>query len=504
MPQSNHIKSVLLFTGHLIDHAERLEKRFPPDALDTMRNLIRAYIREEMRLNPPDMAVCSLAAGGDMIFAGEVLEMGIPLTVFLPFEKERFLEESVIYDKGNQDDSPEFWENEFERILSLAEDVRYPSNIPDDVNPFEQCNSSMLDYAEEISGNEPGSISAIALLRLKEEKIKGGTSHFVDELNKRDIPLQILWPAEKDTSGEVKHLSSLIPLFGYLDSSASSYQSKWKNRLKVSIVILAVIAFSDAFVSSPDNLFWGYGNIVRPLALIISLAGVFITLQLQISDKTSLRQWTENRAKAEQIRSEIWFYLFNLWNRNNRSGTYGESEFEAYIRNLTPHTWHGNVIKLTKLNQLKQLALKFPVSGKINYYSTYRLNDQLSYFRKKHTYFGNRLRLYKTATYLFLIISVTWGSYMLVSEFYTLPMFFADISPLGMMISFIALVSTYAESNNSKEMEYKYQQMAEGLKAFKDKFSDIQTHEQFGSLVKECESFLRTQNNEWSLKRLNN
>ena len=503
MPESNYTKSVLLFTGHLIDHAERSPKRFTYDALDKVRNLIRTYIREEVRLNPPELAVCSLAAGGDMIFADEVLKMGIPLIVFLPFEKERFLKESVIYDKGNLDDSPEYWKNEFERLLSLADEVRYPPNVSNDVNLFEQCNISMLDYAEKISEIESESISALALLRLKEERIKGGTSHFVDELKKRNIPLQILWPAEKDNSAEIQNLSFLIPLFGHLDSSASSYQSKWKNRLKISIVILAVIAFFDAFVSSPDHLFWGYGNIVRPVALMISLAGVFITLQLQISDKTSLRQWTENRAKAEQIRSEIWFYLFNLWNRNNRSGSYGESEFETYIKSLTPHTWHGNVIKLSKLTQVKQLILNFSVSEKINFYSTYRLDDQLSYFRKKYKYFGNRLRLYKAATYLFLFISVTWGSYMLVSEFYALPMFFADISPLGMMISFIALVSTYAESNNSKEMEYKYQQMAEGLNVFKNRFSDIRTHEQFGSLVKECESFLRTQNNEWSLKRLN-
>jgi len=498
------MKSVLLFTGHLIDHADRRKERFSYNAVDKVRNLIRTYIWEERRLNPPDLAVCSLAAGGDMIFADEVLKMGIPLIVFLPFEKERFLSESVIYDKDHPDDSPEVWKNEFERLLSLADEVRYPSEVLNDVNPFEQCNSSMLNYAEEISGNEPGSISALALLRLDEEKIKGGTSHFVDELKKRDIPLQILWPADKDYSGEIKNLSSLIPLFGYLDSTASSYQGKWKKRLKISIVILAVIAFSDAFVSSPDHLFWGYGDIVRPVALIISLAGVFITLQLQISDKTSLRQWTENRAKAEQIRSEIWFYLFNLWNRNNRAGTYGESEFEAYIRSLTPLTWHGNVIKLLKLTQVKQQVLEFSVSDKINYYSSYRVNDQLSYFKNKYKYFGNRLRLYKTATYFFLIISVTWGSYMLVSEFYPLPMFFTDISPLGMMISFIALVSTYAESNNSKEMEYKYQQMAEGLEALKENCTKIQTNDQFGTFVKECESFLRTQNNEWSLKRLNN
>lgn len=75
------------------------------------------------------------------------------------------------------------------------------------------------------------------------------------------------------------------------------------------------------------------------------------------------------------------------------------------------------------------------------------------------------------------------------------------MSPLGMMISFIALVSSYSEANNSKEMEYKYQQMNEGMVQLKKRSTMITEHQQFDEWVKDCETFLRTQNNEWSLKR---
>ncbi|TVQ13401.1 MAG: SLATT domain-containing protein [Balneolaceae bacterium] len=144
-----------------------------------------------------------------------------------------------------------------------------------------------------------------------------------------------------------------------------------------------------------------------------------------------------------------------------------------------------------------------PVPEKIELYNRFRLNDQLSYFKSKHAYFNRRLKAYKSATYLFLMISVTWGVLKLLAEFIELPSIFMDLSPLGVMISFIALVSTYAESNNSKEMEYKYQQMAEGIEVLNKKTPSIRSHADFEAFVKECETFLRTQNNEWSLKRLN-
>jgi len=75
------------------------------------------------------------------------------------------------------------------------------------------------------------------------------------------------------------------------------------------------------------------------------------------------------------------------------------------------------------------------------------------------------------------------------------------LSPLGMMISFIALVASYAEANNSKEMEYKYEQMGKGLEQLSNGSTTVKNQTDFDAWVKECETFLRTQNNEWSLSR---
>jgi hypothetical protein len=502
MPDFNETKNVLLFTGHLIDAAGRQKIRFPADLVEHVRSLMITYLDEEYRLQKPDIAVTSLGSGGDILFADGVLKRGTPLVIFLPFENERFIKESVGYVKDQTDEKPDFWELEFERIIKKADKVFYTNENDTTENPFAHCNEKMVEYALDAAQEDINSISVMALLRPEEEAVKGGTSHFVNQLKSRNFSVQVIWPErEENVERDINRLNLLIPVFAKLDASASYYQGKWKKRLKAGLIILGVIAFSEAFVNISDELFWGYGDVVRLVTIIIALGGIFITLQMQLSDKTSFGEWTQNRAKAEQIRSEIWYYLFNIKTENNRFGSYGESEFEQYIRKLKPYTWHGYVINLKRMIRIKQFVLLSSLQDKAEFYLKNRLRDQLQYFTNKHLYFKKRIILYKAATYLFLIISVTWGTLMLLSEFFTLPSLFVEISPVGTMISFIALVSTYAESNNSKEMEYKYKQMANGIESLNKRRESISDLAGFESFVKECESFLRTQNNEWSLER---
>jgi hypothetical protein len=491
---------VLLFTGHLLDSVDRPEQRFPHNTLEEARSLLSIYIDQALRTQTYTLAVSSLGAGGDMLFADEVLKRGIPLTVFLPFEKEKFIATSVDYLKGTPNENPEEWRKEFERILLRASEVIYLKPVGG--NPYAHCNAEMLAYAIKKGDAADRQVSAMALMRPDEKIIEGGSAHFVEAIKSKNIPVQIVWSDESISQlKEVVQLPSFVPVFGQLDAHATRFQSRWKKRLKVTLIILATIAFFDAFVTVPDHFLAGNGQIVRMVSLLFSVAGAFLTLQLQISDKTSLSQWTNSRAKAEQIRSEIWFYLFNYWSENNRFGPYTESEFETYIKHLAPSTWTGNVIDVFKLIGLKQKVITLSVEEKINYYKQYRLVDQLSYFKKKKQYFTNRIRIYKTATLLFLSVNITWGVCKMLAEFYPSLSFFMDMSPLGMMISFIALVASYAEANNSKEMEYKYEQMGNGLEQLSNGSTTVKNQTDFDAWVKECETFLRTQNNEWSLSR---
>src|SRR6056297_1478583 len=154
MTANREEKRVLIFTGHLIDAAGREEKRFTVGMLEEARRLIRTYLDEEILHDAPDVAVTSLGAGGDMIFADEVLKSGIPLIVFLPFEKERFVEESVSYKKVEEGTESGRWTQEFKRILERAERVIYSDEEPTEKNPFEACNNAMRDYALAEAGGE--------------------------------------------------------------------------------------------------------------------------------------------------------------------------------------------------------------------------------------------------------------------------------------------------------------------------------------------------------------
>jgi len=495
-------KRVLIFTGHLIDAAGREEKRFPVEMLEDARKLIRIYLDEEIRHDAPDVAVTSLGAGGDMIFADEALKSGIPLIVFLPFEKERFLEESVSYKKMEREGGNSRWSKEFERILEQADRVMYSSEDSREINPFEACNNAMRDYALAEAGGELELVSAMALMRPQEAMKGGGTSHFVDDLKKRRIGVHIIWPDIKEKPNEVDMLDSVIPVFRQLDKSASFHQNKWKQRLIAGLIILGVIVFFDEFGNIPDTMFGAYTPVVRIIAVIISMTGVFVTLQLRLSDKTSFGKWTQDRAKAEQIRSEIWFYLFNIRSENNESACYSESEFEQYINHLKPFVWHGYQINLSRLIGLKQRALMFTLPQKKEYYNSYRLADQLSYFHKKGADLRKKLFFYKSVTYILLAVSLIWGTFNIIGEFYTLPSIVVDISLIGMLVGFIALISTYSEANNTKEMEFKYQQMGEGLSTLIEKCKYIRDEVHFDAFVLESETYLRSQNNEWSLKRL--
>ncbi len=495
-------KRVLIFTGHLIDAAGRAEVRFPVGMQKDARRLIRTYLDEELRHDAPDVAVTSLGAGGDMIFADEVLKSGIPLVVFLPFEKERFLKESVSYKKMGKEGDSDRWTKEFERILEQAERVIYSSDEAGENNPFEECNNAMRDYALAEAGGEREMVSAMALMRPQEALKGGGTSHFVKDLKKRRIGVHIIWPDVKEKPNEVDMLDSIIPVFRELDKSASYHQNKWKQRLITGLLILGIIVFFDEFGNIPDTMFGDYTPVVRIIAVIISMTGVFVTLQLRLSDKTSFGKWTQDRAKAEQIRSEIWFYMFNIRSENNETACYSESEFEQYIDHLKPFVWHGYQINLSRLIGLKQRALSFTLPEMKEYYNKYRLADQHSYFQKKVTDLQKKLFFYKSVTYTLLTVSLIWGTLNIIGEFYTLPPVFVDISLIGMLVGFIALISTYSEANNTKEMEFKYQQMGDGLGTLIEKSENIKDKSHFDAFVLESETYLRTQNKEWSLERL--
>jgi hypothetical protein len=190
-----HQPTVLLFTGHLIDSAGRQNDRFPYELQKDIQKYLKSEIDNIIKTCKPNRAISSLAAGGDMIFAQEMLDRKIPLTIFLPFEMERFLSFSVTYVKGIPHEEPEQWARRFHRIIQQAKEIIVTgksTDLPEDA--FALCNAEMLSYALAMAGDDPLKILALALIKSDDEIRTGGTSEFVKLMQKHHILIRRLWP----------------------------------------------------------------------------------------------------------------------------------------------------------------------------------------------------------------------------------------------------------------------------------------------------------------------
>jgi len=107
---------VVAFVGHMIDHPDRKSPRFPPELEQRVKEAIRTNIRT---LNAK-IGYCSLACGGDILFAEAMAEEEGEVNIFLPFVREDFLNVSVRF-AGEQ------WVQRFKELESKFP-VRYVTN----------------------------------------------------------------------------------------------------------------------------------------------------------------------------------------------------------------------------------------------------------------------------------------------------------------------------------------------------------------------------------------
>jgi hypothetical protein len=86
----------LLFTGHMIDKADRKEPRFPAWAEGRARAAIRAAVAGLPWERPGQtIGLAGGASGGDILFHEVCAELGIATRLFLAMPVEKFVNESV-------------------------------------------------------------------------------------------------------------------------------------------------------------------------------------------------------------------------------------------------------------------------------------------------------------------------------------------------------------------------------------------------------------------------
>ena len=106
--------TVVVFSGHMIDHPDRRTPRFPA----SLEAQVAAQIRRQLDDLDARVGYCSAACGSDILFAEAMFERGAEVYVLLPFNTADFVKESVEF-AGPQ------WVRRFHRVVRQADSVRY-------------------------------------------------------------------------------------------------------------------------------------------------------------------------------------------------------------------------------------------------------------------------------------------------------------------------------------------------------------------------------------------
>lgn len=179
----------------MIDQVGRRGIRFPYSLLNKARAVLKAEIGQVVQRHRPKIAVSGLAAGGDLLFAQEVLDLKIPLVVFLPFEVQKFLEVSVTYEKSTPEAHLQKWAHQFHHVIGQAQETLITgSNYSALDVALKLCNDSMLAYGLACADNDPQRVLAIALVKSTDEIKKGGSSEFIRSIKSHNIPVKQVWP----------------------------------------------------------------------------------------------------------------------------------------------------------------------------------------------------------------------------------------------------------------------------------------------------------------------
>jgi len=143
-----------VFSGHLVDAADRPEPRFPAAQLEPVAAKIEDWLQDKQT----QIAVCSLSAGADLLFAESVLKLGLELHLVLPASK---LELSALAQLDQISNGPE----RIEKIVNSATSVRelVPGEAHCEVVDYVYLNAMIFGTAEFLRQPIDGAIAGLAV-----------------------------------------------------------------------------------------------------------------------------------------------------------------------------------------------------------------------------------------------------------------------------------------------------------------------------------------------------
>jgi hypothetical protein len=167
-------RKVLLFSGYMIDAPGRKDARFPEDREPLAANAI-ARMLAHIGAGPGDLAICSGACGGDLLFAEAALARATRLELYIPLDEPTFLASSVDF-AGSE------WRSRYFAVKSRAAFHVAPDDLGPLAgadNPYERNNLWMLDSAMRFGVEK---VDFICLWNGRGGDGPGGTQHLMQQV----------------------------------------------------------------------------------------------------------------------------------------------------------------------------------------------------------------------------------------------------------------------------------------------------------------------------------
>jgi hypothetical protein len=167
-------RQVILFSGHMVDGADRKEARFPESKTEAARQCIRDIL-EKRDSGPEDLAISGAACGGDLLFAEACLERGLRVELRVPILENEFLDASVNFAGAHWSDLYDWVKNHSNSTILILPQELGPTQPG--VNSFERNNLWMLYSA--LAHSVP-KVTGVLLWDRKVADGPGGTQHMHD------------------------------------------------------------------------------------------------------------------------------------------------------------------------------------------------------------------------------------------------------------------------------------------------------------------------------------
>ncbi len=172
-------RQVLLFSGHMIDAADRPSPRFPANKEPSAAQKINEVL-EHLGAGPQDLALTQGACGGDLLFTEACQHRNVTVQWLQPFNEPEFIRKSVAC-RG------EAWRSRYSAARAkLTTAVRSaPEKLgppPQGVDPYERCNLWLLHTALAYGVEK---VHFICLWDGGGGDGPGGTSHMYEEVKRR-------------------------------------------------------------------------------------------------------------------------------------------------------------------------------------------------------------------------------------------------------------------------------------------------------------------------------